>query len=151
MIRKLSYVVLPFFIICLSGCVELVLIAMVAASTETSVRVMEMNKTMVRNQRGIAFDCSYEYLDYKIDPLAPADTGRKSIFRASISFVRPDSDAGKLGFNVGDEIVKINGEPPLDFRNSIMGAFLNEENKPIEFTMKRKSDQSLYVATLNPL
>jgi len=69
-----------------------------------------------------------------------------------VGYVKQESPAAKAGFQLGDKITKINGEPVIGFSGdleSIMNKIIFSEGETIEFTVERETNGNTEEITIN--
>jgi S1-C subfamily serine protease len=133
-------IVKKLFLFCfcflLMGCFEgVVMVAM----QEQNMKNNQTSKALTKLQHGIVFEDYWEYAK-------PGEPQINTKLHVVVKYVKPNSEASKAGFMVGDEVMAVNDELPWEFN---WNRVLMEGNIPVVYTMRRGNHE--YKAKLTPI
>jgi predicted metalloprotease with PDZ domain len=131
--KKLILFCLCFFFI---GCFEG---GILIAQQEQDMKTNQTSKALTKLQHGIVFDDYWEYAK-------PGEPQTNTKLHVVVKYVKPNSEASKAGFMVGDEVMEVNDELPWRYN---WNRVLMEGNIPVVYTMRRGHQE--YKANLNPI
>jgi S1-C subfamily serine protease len=130
-----------FNIAFLTGCS----VAAIGMSAYTHTQLILVQEKMIVKDRGVMFDLIQDNSNNQPDSQSKDSN---TDVRVKVIFVRPQSDAEKVGLQKGDEIILINGQTPSN-SNNIINLFFDKYDNPIVIKVKRNETE--IVTKLMPL